>query len=179
MLQLFQRNLKKCLLLNRARCNILLMNTKLINPPETLKPSLLLDDQLCFSLYSTALSMNKVYRKLLRKLDLTYPQYLVMMVLWERDELTVSEIGERLFLDSATLTPLLKRMEAQGLIHRVRAASDERQVIITLTEQGRALRREAKALPLDVFCATECTVEEIGAIKRQLDLLRSKLAKNA
>src|ERR1700739_2057849 len=88
--------------------------------PAAPKGSLLLGDQLCFSLYSTSLAMNKLYRKLLRELDLTYPQYLVMLVLWERDGLTVSEIGERLFLDSATLTPLLKRMEASGLIARRR-----------------------------------------------------------
>ena len=81
----------------------------------------MLDEQPCFALYSTGLAMNKVYRKLLRKLDLTYPQYLVMLVLWERDGVTVSDIGARLFLDSATLTPLLKRLEAAGLVARIRS----------------------------------------------------------
>ena len=101
---------------------------------------LLLDSQLCFALYSTSLAMNKVYRKLLGGLDLTYPQYLVMLVLWEGDGITVTDIGERLFLDSATLTPLLKRLEAAGLVSRTRAQADERQVIVALTRQGRELR---------------------------------------
>lgn len=140
---------------------------------------LLLDKQLCFTLYSTSLAMNKVYRKLLRQLGLTYPQYLVMMVLWERDGLGVSEIGERLFLDSATLTPLLKRMEAAGLISRVRAASDERHVIVSLTDSGKTLRQQAEQVPVSIFCATECTPDELTLIKSQLDLLRDRLLKNA
>jgi DNA-binding MarR family transcriptional regulator len=144
-----------------------------------LKPSLLLSEQLCFALYSTMLAMNKVYRKLLRKLGLTYPQYLVMLVLWERDELMVSEIGERLFLDSTTLTPLLKRLEASGLVTRTRAANDERQVIITLTRQGRALKSQAQEVPESVFCASECTLEEVVSIRDHLLLLRGKLFKNA
>lgn len=138
-----------------------------------------LDNQLCFALYSTSLAMSKVYRKLLPQLGLTYPQYLVMMVLWEQDELTVSDIGERLFLDSATLTPLLKRMEAAGLVSRTRAASDERQVIIALTREGDALRNKAAAVQDSVFCATECNLEEVLAMKAQLETLRAKLAKNA
>ena len=99
-----------------------------------------LDQQLCFALYSTSLAMNKLYRKLLRKLGLTYSQYLVMMVLWEQDEQTVSALGDRLFLDSATLTPLLKRMEQAELITRTRCPQDERQVIIALTPHGNAMR---------------------------------------
>jgi DNA-binding MarR family transcriptional regulator len=146
---------------------------------RNLKPSLLLSEQLCFALYSTMLAMNKVYRKLLRKLGLTYPQYLVMLVLWERDELMVSEIGERLFLDSTTLTPLLKRLEASGLVTRTRAANDERQVIITLTRQGRALKSQAQEVPESVFCASECTLEEVVSIRDHLLLLRGKLFKNA
>jgi MarR family transcriptional regulator, organic hydroperoxide resistance regulator len=140
--------------------------------------SLLLDQQLCFALYSTAHAMNKVYRKLLKRLDLTYPQYLVMMVLWERDGVTVSEIGERLFLDSATLTPLLKRLESAGLLTRERAASDERQVIVSLTANGRTLRQKAQSVPEAVFCAADCTPDELVAIKGKLELLRTKLLKN-
>lgn len=102
------------------------------------KNLLQLDQQLCFALYSANLALHKVYRKLLSQLELTYPQYLVMMVLWERDRVTVSDIGERLFLDSATLTPLLKRLETAGLLVRYRATADERQVIIALTEAGRS-----------------------------------------
>ena len=147
--------------------------------PRSPKPSLLLGEQLCFALYSTTLAMNKVYRKLLRKLDLTYPQYLVMMVLWERDELMVSQIGERLFLDSTTLTPLLKRLESSGLVTRTRAASDERQVIITLTRQGRSLKSQAQEVPEAVFCASECTPEELVSMREHLLLLRRKLFKNA
>ena len=134
-----------------------------------------LDGQLCFALYSTSLAMSKIYRKLLRGLGLTYSQYLVMMVLWEKNELTVSEVGERLFLDSATLTPLLKRMEQAELLTRTRAASDERQVIIKLTPQGDALRHEAAKLPPAILQATKCTLDEVVGMKQQLDALRAGL----
>lgn len=145
-------------------------------PPAT-TPAL--DDQLCFALYSTSLAMMRVYRSLLPKLGLTYPQYLVMMVLWEQDQLTVSSIGERLFLDSATLTPLLKRMEAHGLVLRTRARSDERQVIISLTEQGSALRRDAAGVMPAVMCSTQCSVEEAVALRDQLANLRKRLNDSA
>jgi len=137
-----------------------------------------LDQQLCFALYSTSLAMNKLYRKLLRKLDLTYSQYLVMMVLWERDELTVSDLGEKLFLDSATLTPLLKRMEQAELVTRTRSASDERQVIIALSERGSALREQAKAIPACVLEATGCKLDQVVGLKGQLDDLRGQLMKS-
>lgn len=140
------------------------------------KSNLQLDQQLCFALYSAGLAMNKVYRGLLSKLRLTYPQYLVMLVLWERDSLTVSEIGERLFLDSATLTPLLKRLEAAALLDRARSAEDERQVIITLTSEGRALKKQAASIPGNVFCATGCELDDMVALKEQLTGLRGQLA---
>ncbi|ATA19801.1 MarR family transcriptional regulator [Gibbsiella quercinecans] len=145
--------------------------------PEQLNAenTLLLDQQLCFALYSANLALHKVYRKLLNQLDLTYPQYLVMLVLWERDALTVSAIGERLFLDSATLTPLLKRMEAAGLLLRRRAAEDERQVIVALTDAGRALREKARTVPEAVMCATDCSVNEMLEIKQRLESLRGRL----
>lgn len=145
--------------------------------PEQLdaENTLLLDQQLCFALYSANLALHKVYRKLLNQLDLTYPQYLVMLVLWERDALTVSAIGERLFLDSATLTPLLKRMEAAGLLLRRRAAEDERQVIVALTDAGRALREKARTVPEAVMCATDCSVDEMLEIKQRLESLRGRL----
>lgn len=145
-------------------------------PPANQVPKL--DGQLCFALYSTSLAMNKLYRKLLRKLDLTYSQYLVMMVLWERDELTVSELGERLFLDSATLTPLLKRMEHAELLTRVRCQNDERQVIISLTPKGDRLRAEAAKLPPEVLGASLCSMEQVVAIKQQLDCLRANIMKS-
>jgi DNA-binding MarR family transcriptional regulator len=136
----------------------------------------LLDDQLCFALYSTGLAMNKLYRKLLRKLDLTYPQYLVMLVLWERDGVTVSDIGARLFLDSATLTPLLKRLESAGLVARARSTQDERQVVISLTDAGRAMRQDAATIQQEVLCAAACAPGELIALKGQLEMLRAKLA---
>ncbi|MGV7203318.1 MarR family winged helix-turn-helix transcriptional regulator [Xanthomonas axonopodis pv. cajani] len=134
-----------------------------------------LDNQLCFALYSANLAMHKLYRGLLKALDLTYPQYLVMLVLWETDERSVSEIGERLYLDSATLTPLLKRLQAAGLVTRTRAANDERQVIIALTEAGRALRGKAGAVPEQVFCASACSLDELRQLKQELEKLRSSL----
>jgi DNA-binding MarR family transcriptional regulator len=139
----------------------------------------LLDDQLCFALYSTGLAMNKVYRKLLRKLDLTYPQYLVMLVLWERDGVTLSDIGARLFLDSATLTPLLKRLEAAGLVARARSNADERQVVVSLTGAGRTLAAQAAAIQEQVLCAAACAPGDLLALKRQLELLRTKLSEGA
>ena len=136
---------------------------------------LLVDQQLCFALYSANLAMNKVYRQLLTRLDITYPQYLVMMVLWQKDDLTVSEIGEQLFLDSATLTPLLKRLESAGLIMRQRTRQDERQVAVTLTEAGRTLRGKAESIPEAVKCATACDDDALRALKGQLDDLRDNL----
>lgn len=135
-----------------------------------------LDNQLCFALYSANLAMHKLYRGLLQALELTYPQYLVMLVLWESDQRTVSEIGERLFLDSATLTPLLKRLEAAGLLTRTRAVADERQVIIALSKAGRALRAQAQKVPEQVFCAAACDLQQMQELKQQLDNLRGNLA---
>src|SRR5689334_3586565 len=100
---------------------------------RTDNPALLLDNQVCFALYSASLAMTKLYKPLLDELGLTYPQYLVMLVLWEGDGLMVSELGQRLSLDSGTLTPLLKRLETSGLITRIRAVEDERRVHVTLT----------------------------------------------
>ncbi|SLM64742.1 MULTISPECIES: MarR family winged helix-turn-helix transcriptional regulator [Dickeya] len=137
-----------------------------------------LDGQLCFALYSANLAMNKLYRRLLSELNLTYPQYLVMLVLWERDGITVSELGERLFLDSATLTPLLKRLQSAGLLNRHRGMQDERQVFIMLTDEGRALQQCAKAVPEGVFCASECNAEQLRAIKQDLETLRSSLIRH-
>jgi len=136
---------------------------------------LLLDNQLCFALYSTAHAFNRVYKPLLGRLGLTYPQYLVMLVLWERDDVPVKEIGERLFLDSGTLTPLLKRLEAAGLIKRTRSKDDERQVLIALTAQGLALRDKAKKLPQAILAASACSVGELSAMKNELVALRDRL----
>ena len=137
---------------------------------------LLLDNQLCFALHSTSLAMQKVYRKLLGGLGLTYPQYLVMLVLWERDGLILSEIGKRLFLDSATLTPLLKRLETAGLIRRTRDERDERQVVIDLTAEGRALKRRAAEVPPQFLCAMACAPDTLLQLKGELERLRGHLA---
>ena len=137
--------------------------------------ALLLDNQLCFALYSANLALNKLYRQLLAPLNLTYPQYLVMLILWERDDITVSEIGERLFLDSATLTPLLKRLESAGLIVRQRSRQDERQVAVTLSDDGRALQQQAQDIPQAVGCAAQCDTETLVALKQQLEQLRQQL----
>ena len=137
--------------------------------------ALKLDHQLCFALYSAMLSLNKVYRKLLGRLDLTYPQYLVMLVLWEGDDLRVSNICARLFLETTTLTPLLKRLEGRGLIHRRRSPEDERQVLITLTDEGRALKARAADIPLCVSQAMGCDLEELQTLQKDLLRLRGNL----
>jgi MarR family transcriptional regulator, organic hydroperoxide resistance regulator len=142
--------------------------------PATHLP-LMLDNQLCFAVYSTAHAFNRVYKPLLDRLGLTYPQYLVMLVLWERDDVPVKDIGERLFLDSGTLTPLLKRLEAAGLIRRTRSVDDERQVLIALTSQGQALREKAKAVPQGLLAASACSVSELMTMKNDLVALRDKL----
>jgi DNA-binding MarR family transcriptional regulator len=112
-----------------------------------------LDNQICFAVYSAAHAFNRVYKPLLDRLGLTYPQYLVMLVLWERDDVTVKDIGERLFLDSGTLTPLLKRLEAAHLVRRTRSSEDERQVMIALTAQGHALKEKARSVPQSILAA--------------------------
>ncbi|HXE48433.1 MAG TPA: MarR family transcriptional regulator [Ramlibacter sp.] len=138
--------------------------------------ALLLDNQLCFALYSTSLAMTKLYKPLLDELGLTYPQYLVMLVLWERDGLMVSELGERLFLDSGTLTPLLKRLESAGLIARIRAVEDERRVHITLTAAGRKLKAKAQKVPGCILSASQCSIPELVQLTTQIRSLRERLA---
>ncbi len=135
-----------------------------------------LDGQLCFALYSSSLAMSKLYRKLLQPLGLTYSQYLVMMVLWEKDEQTVNGVGDRLFLDSATLTPLLKRMEQLDLLSRVRCTGDERRVIISLTKKGDELRVAATKLPACVLEASGCSLDAVVSLKDELVTLRESLS---
>lgn len=134
-----------------------------------------LDNQLCFALYSASLAMTRLYKPLLEPLGLTYPQYLALLVLWERDGLAVNELGERLFLDSGTLTPLLKRMEAAGWLSRGRASDDERRVLVTLTADGRALKRRAQGVPRELAAATGCSADELVALTRRLRQLRTQL----
>ncbi len=141
-------------------------------PPDQ---SLRLDNQLCFALYSASLAMTKLYKPLLDGLGLTYPQYLVMLVLWEGDGLMVSELGQRLSLDSGTLTPLLKRLEANGLLTRVRDAADERRVRVHLTAAGRRLKARALDVPECLLAASDCTVAELTELTREVRALRERL----
>jgi len=134
-----------------------------------------LDQQLCFALYASSLAMTKLYKPLLEPLGLTYPQYLVMLVLWEQDGISVSTLGQRLSLDSGTLTPLLKRLETAALIHRRRASDDERRVDILLTESGRTLKNHALSIPPQLACASACSLEELSSLTRRLHELRSQL----
>ena len=134
-----------------------------------------LDNQICFAIYSAAHAFNRVYKPLLDRLGLTYPQYLVMLVLWERDGVAVKEIGERLYLDSGTLTPLLKRLEQAGLVRRTRSTEDERQVLIGLTAQGQSLRDKARSVPQSILAATQCSVPELTAVKNEIVALRDRL----
>ena len=138
--------------------------------------SLLLDNQLCFALYSASLAMTKLYKPLLDELGLTYPQYLVMLVLWEGDGLMVSELGQRLSLDSGTLTPLLKRLETAGLVSRLRDAADERRVHIHLTAAGRRLKTRAAKVPACVLAASQCSIPELLQLTSQVRALRERLA---
>ena len=136
---------------------------------------LLLGNQLCFAVYSTAHAFNRFYKPLLDRLGLTYPQYLAMLVLWEQDGVSVKEIGERLYLDSGTLTPLLKRLEAAGLVKRTRSTEDERQVLVALTPQGQALKEKARGVPQSILEASECSVAELVALKSEIVSLRDRL----
>ena len=145
-------------------------------PSTTSAVTLQLDNQLCFALYSTSLAMTKVYKPLLDALGLTYPQYLAMLVLWESDGLMVSELGDKLYLDSGTLTPLLKRLETSGYISRIRAVEDERRVYITLTSSGRKLKTRAAKIPSCILSASQCSVPELMALTSQVQALRKKLA---
>ncbi|RED49148.1 MarR family winged helix-turn-helix transcriptional regulator [Aestuariispira insulae] len=139
---------------------------------------LLLDSQLCFSLYSTMHAFNKTYRRVLKGLDLTYPQYLVMLVLWERDELNVSDICDRLRLETTTVTPLLKRLEGRGVLRRERSKQDERQVIISLTDVGRTLKEQARNIPHCMAEALECSLDEMIDLQGRLDRIRENLSKH-
>lgn len=145
------------------------------NKTDTADSMLQLDNQLCFALYSTSLAMTKLYKPLLEELGLTYPQYLAMLVLWEQDGLTVSELGERLYLDSGTLTPLLKRMETAGLVSRIRAVQDERRVHITLTAAGRKLKARAARIPGCILSATQCSIPELVSLTQQVQSFRKRL----
>nr|WP_086025092.1 MarR family transcriptional regulator [Streptomyces viridochromogenes] len=134
-----------------------------------------LDQQICFSLHAASRAFNGVYRVILKDLGLTYPQYLVMLVLWEHDELPVKKLGEHLRLDSGTLSPLLKRLEAAGLVRRERSARDERSVEVRLTEEGVALRQRALQVPRRIAASTGFGPDEVRRLRAHLDELTTAL----
>ena len=144
-------------------------------PPEV--NQLALDRQFCFALYSASHAMTKTYKPMLDQIGLTYPQYLVMLVLWEQDAILVKDIGARLFLDSGTLTPLLKRLEANGLVSRKRDPHDERQVRILLTDQAQTLRTRAEQIPKQVLCASGQELGALGRLRVELVGVRDDLFK--
>ncbi len=146
--------------------------------PMSMDDPLSLDRQICFPLYAAARAMTQAYAPLLSRLGLTYPQYLVLLVLWETDGETVKGMGERLYLDSGTLTPLLKRMESQGLVRRERSAEDARSVRIYLTPEGRALRRKATSIPEAMACKLGLTLEEATRLRRDVQRLFEVLSQS-
>lgn len=144
-------------------------------------PQLHLDNQLCFSLYSLSRLVTQQYTPLLKKLDITYPQYLVFMVLWENFEqgnkpLAVKVLSQKLLLDTGTLTPLLKRLEAKGLLSRSRSPEDERVVLVALTDEGIELRERAKTVPVELFCSSGLDAVEVNDLRNQLQGLLARLA---
>ena len=143
---------------------------------DTLQDPLDLDNQLCFALYAAAHAIKKAYRPLLDDLGLTYPQYLILLVLWKTDALKVSEIGERLSLDSGTLTPVLKRLEAASLIRRTRRITDEREVEVALSPEGRALREKAVGVRCRIVEQLKMNEREIAALRQDLDGVIATLA---
>ena len=138
--------------------------------------SLLLDDQLCFALYAASRAVTQRYRPLLDELGLTYPQYLVLLVLWEHDTVPIKDIGAALQLDYGTLTPLIKRLEANGLLHRERSPQDERTVRVSLTQQGRDLRERAAGVPSAMAEAMGLTPRQFEEGKRLLRLLADNVS---
>jgi DNA-binding MarR family transcriptional regulator len=143
--------------------------------PAALEDTLTLDRQLCFAAYSVSQAFNRVYKPGLDQIGLTYPQYLVLLVLWEQDGVMMKHIGERLHLDSGTLTPLLKRLEAAGIVRRQRDPEDERQVRISLTPKGHSLKEQAARARHNVVCASGRSAQEIQALRDELIRLRDSL----
>ncbi|MFN2745907.1 MarR family winged helix-turn-helix transcriptional regulator [Bacillus sp. z60-18] len=136
-----------------------------------------LERQLCFLLYAGSREMTKLYKPLLDELKITYPQYLALLLLWEHGQLSVKKMGKLLYLDSGTLTPMLKRMEQSGLLTRERSHKDERSVIVKLTADGRALREKASCIPADMLKQTKLTAEELNDLKHALQSLLVTLTK--
>ncbi|MBL8642533.1 MAG: winged helix-turn-helix transcriptional regulator [Rhodospirillaceae bacterium] len=134
-----------------------------------------LDGFLCFGVYSTGLAFNRVYKPLLDRLGLTYPQYIAIVALLEKDDQMVSELGEKLFLESNTLTPLIKRLESAGLVTRRRDSADERVVRVSLTDKGRAAAQESNCISADILKATGLTLPELQELQKKLVRLRDTM----
>src|SRR3984893_6775209 len=134
-----------------------------------------LEQQVCFAIYSAIHPVNKAYMPLLEKIALTYQQHAAMLVLWESDDVTVKQLGERLFLDSGTLTPLLKRLEGMGLVHRARDPRDERKVRLSLTDKGKELRRDALSIPGQIAAAMGRPADDLKAVRKELRRIRNSL----
>lgn len=143
------------------------------SPPQS---NLTLDKQICFSLYSASNAMIRAYRPLLETLELTYLQYIVMMVLWEHSALNVKTLGEKVHLDSGTLTPLLKRLEGKELVIRTRSKEDERVRIISLTTQGVELSKKAEQVPTEMHCKSKMSIEELRILKQSCEILLANLS---
>ena len=150
----------------------------LANNQDLAQDPLCLENQLCFSLYAAAHAIKKAYRPLLDELGLTYPQYLILIVLWKTDGLKVSDIGQRLALDSGTLTPVLKRLEASGFVRRARRVNDEREVEISLTQEGAALRDHALGVRREIVRQLQMSDQEIAALRGDLNALIATLGMN-
>ncbi|GLK74445.1 MarR family transcriptional regulator [Ancylobacter dichloromethanicus] len=135
-----------------------------------------LEGQFCFALYSATHAVMRSYRPLLEPLGLTYPQYLVLLVLWEQGEQTVGGVADRMFLDPSTLTPLLKRLEGMGLVRRMRNPDNERQLIVSLTEAGRALQDQARDIPAALLCASARPIDELLRLRDELVAIRESFA---
>jgi DNA-binding MarR family transcriptional regulator len=134
-----------------------------------------LDNQICFLLYASSRKMSSVYAPYLAKLGLTYPQYLVMLVLWEKENVEVGYIAEKLMLDTGTMSPLLKKMQASGFIGRSRGAEDERKVLIVLTDEGRRMKKQALDIPRSVFADSGFSMDEYSGIKKYLSAFLDRL----
>ena len=139
-------------------------------------PKLPLDSQLCFSLYAASMAVNRTYKPILDGLGLTYPQYLVLSTLWEEDGLPISAIADRLSLESSTITPLVKRLEAAGFLTRLRNSKDERQVLVSLTDKGRSMEKKTACLTQTLLERSGLTVDQIIKLNRQVQGLRDALA---
>lgn len=155
-----------------ANCTLL---PEQLNDPVLQAEVLKLDNQLCFALYSASLAMTKTYKPLLEKLGLTYPQYLIMLILWQQDGLALKDIADKLFTESGALTPVLKRLQEMGLLIRSRSPQSERTLEIRLTEQGRALRHDALLVNQQIAAGCGFTLNEMQQLRDQLIDLRQRL----